>query len=68
MEEKYNDTQSYDDSEQYEKLDDNVYVDEETNETVMVLTPEERGTITIADLVRAKEERDLARAKEEGGR
>jgi len=61
------DTQQYDDSERYTKLDDNVYVDEETDETVIVLTPEERGTITIPDLVRAKEERDLARSKEEGG-
>jgi hypothetical protein len=61
MEEKYNDTQEYDDNKQYEKLDDNVYADEETDETVIVLTPEERGTITIADLVRSAEKRRQAR-------
>ena len=46
------DTQQYDDSERYTKLDENVYVDEETDETVIVLTPEERGTITMSDLIK----------------
>jgi hypothetical protein len=51
MGQEYNDTQAYDDSEQYTKLDDNVYLDEETDETVIVLTPEERGTIRMSDLI-----------------
>ncbi len=45
MSEKYNDTAEYDDNERYEKLDDNVYVDLETDETVIVLTPEERELV-----------------------
>tara|TARA_B110000908_G_C10138019_1_gene395405 strand:- start:866 stop:1045 length:180 start_codon:yes stop_codon:yes gene_type:complete len=43
MTEKYNDTEGYDESTRYEKLEDNVYVDLETDETVFVLTPEERA-------------------------
>ncbi len=50
MEEKDNDTQEYDDSEQYTKLDENVYFDEESEETVIVLTPEERQLFTMDDL------------------
>lgn len=42
MTEKYNDTEGYDESDRYEKLDEQVYVDLETDETVIVLTPEER--------------------------
>ena len=42
MSEKYNDTEGYDESDRYEKLDEQVYVDLETDETVIVLTPEER--------------------------
>lgn len=43
MTEKYNDTEGYDENTRYEKLEDNVYVDLETDETVFVLTPEERA-------------------------
>lgn len=43
MTEKYNDTEGYDENTRYEKLEDNVYVDLETDETVIVLTPEERA-------------------------
>ena len=43
MTEKYNDTEGYDENTRYEKLEDNVYVDLETDETVVVLTPEERA-------------------------
>jgi hypothetical protein len=42
MTEKYNDTEGYDENTRYEKLEDNVYIDLETDETVFVLTPEER--------------------------
>jgi len=45
MTEKYNDTEGYDENTRYEKLEDNVYVDLETDETVFVLTPEERAII-----------------------
>jgi len=43
MTEKYNDTEGYDENTRYEKLEDNVYIDLETDETVFVLTPEERA-------------------------
>lgn len=39
----YNDTAGYDDSERYDKIDENVYIDNETDETVIVATPEERA-------------------------
>jgi hypothetical protein len=43
MNKEYNDTEGYDDSDRYDKLEDNVYIDNETDETVIVLTPEERA-------------------------